>query len=251
MLPRTHISASEFSCTDEKTIDADFPGRYLWYRENVGPNGYPAGVQVLQEYYDPDIRPIGDKILTCRRTANLLLRYQISNIEPGLYCITWVFWFWAGRNYPKSHEATPSCFIPQVPQENSICERFFPSTAQGEASPKLDSGFFYPWELHCSVGRPKDSARFMHQEINPHLDNAPLAAPVLLRSGYQDNQFEPGYWRTVKNNGWQKVSKQSFRVGEDGEIAFVVNNRFIPHWTGGFSFGGVMIEPIERRDSGH
>ena len=67
MLPRTRsVSASELSCLGEDTGDADSPGRFHWYREKIEPNGYPAGVQVAQEYRARTIRPIGDTILTCR-----------------------------------------------------------------------------------------------------------------------------------------------------------------------------------------
>ena len=246
MLPRTRsVSASEFNCLDEHTRDTDYPGRLLWYREKIEPNGYPAGVQVAQEYAARIIRPIGDTILTCRWSANALLRHRMSHIEPGIYHVTWIFWFWAGRNFPKSHEHLPRSFIPNadLPPENSLCERFFPSTKAGEGLPKLDSGFFFPWELRCSVGRPQNYATFMHLGINPR--HHPLAAPVLLMPGYEDKDFEAGYWRTMKNNGWYEVKGQNFKVGEDGEIAFVVNNKFIPHAIGGFSFGGLRLEPIE------
>ena len=164
--------------------------------------------------------------------------------------MTWIFGCVAGRNFPKSDKALPPGFIPNQdqPPENSVCERFFPSILAGEGQPKVDSPFFFPWELRCSVGRPQNYDEFLHTDIDPH--KHPLAAPVLLKPGFEEKQFEAGYWRTMKNTGWYEVKGQTYRVGDDGELAFVIGNpfvignRFVPHFLGGFSFGGLRLEPI-------
>lgn len=247
MLPHTYsISASEFTCLDIDTPDADYPGRRLWYIEKLGANNYPDGVRVELEHATGNARPVGDTILTCRRTANALLRHRRTHVDPGQYKVLWLFWCWGGRNYPKSHEATPVGFVPDPDQlpENSICERYFPSTVRGEGPPKVDSSFFFPWDVHCSAGRPQDPAGFLGRSINPRSEGIPLAAPALLKPGYGDIQFEPGYWRTMKNSGWYRVEGPVFEVGEDGEVAFVIGNKFVPQWIGGFSFGGVILEPV-------
>jgi hypothetical protein len=79
MLPQTRsVSASDFTCLDVDQGDADYPGRFLWYRKKVGSNGYPAGARVDPEYAARNIRPVGDTILTCRRTANAGWRREVT-----------------------------------------------------------------------------------------------------------------------------------------------------------------------------
>lgn len=245
MVPQViSVPASAFKCHEEELKDADCPGRFFWYREKVTDITYPADVRVDPVFAQPKVRPIGDTILTCRRTANVLIRHRLSHVVPGLYHVRWIFWFWAGRDYPDSTNKPPNGYVPQQggTPENSVCERFF--RAKEFKSSDTDSSFFYPWTLRCSAGAPLNYEWFLHTDIDPRPHKNPLAAPVLLKPGYVEKEFEAGYWRTMKNTGWVEVRDQPFLVGADGQMAFVIGNQFIPHWLGGFAFGGVRLEPI-------
>ncbi|KAE9364538.1 FabD/lysophospholipase-like protein [Stipitochalara longipes BDJ] len=237
-----HIPVEKFIASGEGILDTDYPGRYFYYRETVHGGGYPAGVQMDPQFINRDVRPISNTIITCRRTVNLQIRGKERWIAPGSYRVTWIFWFVAGRKCPSSSQQVPRNFVPELPQENSIYERFFPSTVETESPPKLDSGYVYPWDLICSVGRPKQYKQFLIKEFD--LDENPLAARVLLQEGFQEMRIDPGYWNTLRNTGWVEVTGPIVEVADDGQLAFVVSKKWKRFWVGGFSFGGVRLEPI-------
>lgn len=127
----------------------------------------------------------------------------------------------AGPKCGKSSNKIPPGFVPELPQENSISERFFPSTIAAEAPPKLDSGYSYPWSLICSVGRPKRYHDFLYKEFN--LDANPFAAKVLLLEGFKEIRIDLGMWNTMRNKGWYKLSGPIVDVTNDDELAFEIS----------------------------
>ncbi|KFY16292.1 hypothetical protein V492_01439 [Pseudogymnoascus sp. VKM F-4246] len=237
-----HLPAETFIASCEGWQDTDYPGRYYYYRETVLKGGYPAGVKVDPQFANGPVRPISNTIITCRRVVNLQIRGQKRWIAPGSYRVSWIFWFVAGRSCPPSTQQLPRTFSPEAGQENSICDRYFPPTGEADSSPKPDSGYFYPWNLLCSVGRPKRDKHFLIDEFD--VDENPLAARYLLQEGFQEKRIDPGYWNTLRNTGWVEVTGPIVDVADDGVLAFVISKQWERHWVGGFSFGGVRLNPV-------
>ena len=92
------------------------------------------------------------------------------------------------------------------------------------------------------MGRPKRYKQFLIEEFN--LDDNPLAAHFLLQEGFQEKYIDPGYWNTLRNTGWVEVTGPIVEVADDGQLAFVISKQWERYWVGGFSFGGVRLEPI-------
>lgn len=56
--------------------------------------------------------------------------------------------------------------------------------------------------------------------------------------------MDPGTWNTLRNTGWCELPGPIFEVTSDGEVAFVISKPWERKWVGGFSFGGVRLEPL-------
>lgn len=232
-----HISANKFIAINEGMLDNEYPGRYYYHREEVEQGGYPYGVRVAPEFLGNRVRPVDSSIISCRRTVNLQLRGQERWIAPGSYLVVWVFWFTGGRN-SNPHDIN---YRPSAVQEDCICERFFSPTKESEVSCTTDSGYIHPWNLLCSVGRPKQYRRFLVEDFD--LYENPFAARVLLQEGFQEKRIDPELWATLQNRGWCEVTGPIVEVGSDGELGFAISKQWQRIWVGGFSFGGVRLEP--------
>ncbi|KAI3540539.1 hypothetical protein CSPX01_08201 [Colletotrichum filicis] len=241
--PRPHaIPSKSFSSLHEKDLDQDFPGRLLWYREPVGDNGYPLGTTIEPHIESQNsVKPIGETILTCRRIVNLQIRGHIKWIDPGRYRSRWVFWFFAGKNCPSSSQSVPPCWCPDGSPENTIRERYFPADLIEMGKPMPDSPWFYPWNLRCSAGRARSPNNFLGQFVDA--DITPRFPPQLLEDSYKEQVIGPGLWNTFRNTGWCEVPGPEVEVGSDGEAFLMVSKDFERKWIGGFSFGGVRLDP--------
>ncbi|XP_014550282.1 hypothetical protein COCVIDRAFT_115882 [Bipolaris victoriae FI3] len=110
--------------------------------------------------------------------------------------------------------------------------------------PNHDCLFYFPFGLKLSVGRAQNQGhRFMHDVVDA--DKNPLLAPRLLEPGFQEWNLSPGLWNTYKNTGWCEIGGLYVDVDVDGHMAFVISKEFERQWYGGFSFGGVRLEPIQ------
>ncbi|KFY41719.1 hypothetical protein V494_02825 [Pseudogymnoascus sp. VKM F-4513 (FW-928)] len=211
-----HLPAETFIASCEGWQDTDYPGRYYYYPHRQ------------HDYYMSTHRKPPDP--------------GTKAIAPGSYRVSWIFWFVAGRSCPPSTQQLPRNFSPEAGRENSICDRYFPPTGEADSSAKPDSGYAYPWNLLCSVGRPKRDKHFLIEEFD--VDENPLAARYLLQEGFQEKRIDPGYWNTLRNTGWVEVTGPIVDVADDGVLAFVISKQWERYWVGGFSFGGVRLNPI-------
>jgi len=241
--PRT-IPADVFTAGNENDVDnpgEGSPRMRFWYREKVGKSGYPDAVVVDTKFQEPDIRPPGNTILSCRRVCHIQLRGQAFNIPHGRYRIHWIMWFWAGKTFPVGggHSTPVAHFI-----ENTVEERRFPPQTQNSPPPEHDCLFYFPFGLKLSGGRAQNQGpRFMHDVVDA--DENPLLAPKLLEPGFQEYNLSSGDWNTYKNTGWCEIGGDFVDVDIDGHMAFVISKKFERQWYGGFSFGGVRLEPIQ------
>jgi hypothetical protein len=95
-LPEYHLTPDEFFPLNEGDLERDFANMAYWYRETLDRAiHYPVGVDVEPRFKKPTI-PLGDTVLTLRRTCNLLIRGRFRYILPGRYRTLWIFWFLAG-----------------------------------------------------------------------------------------------------------------------------------------------------------
>jgi len=62
--------------------------------------------------------------------------------------------------------------------------------------------------------------------------------------GFREYCMDPGTWNTLRNTGWCELPGPIFEVTSDGEVAFVISKPWERKWVGGFSFGGVRLEPL-------
>jgi hypothetical protein len=237
-----NVPAEAFHAEGEGILGTDFPGRYYFYRETVDERGYPPNIRI-----DPEFQ-------NSQGTSSQWYNHhhpphrQSPNKRPSTIHNIWslprnLAFLVRSRPQPSSLLSTSRPLLyPPAPPRNSICERFFPSTIASEGPPKLDSSFFYPFNLTLSVGLPKRPKRFLHEEFN--LDENPFAARFLLHEGFQETSIDPGYWNTPRNAGWAKVTGPIVEVGEGETVAFVVSKKWERFWVGRFSFGGVRLKPI-------
>ena len=223
------LSAGQFTVVHEDDRDSDYPSMALWYREEVDhTSGYPSNVRVDPQFRCKTVRPVGSTILSSRRFVNLLIRGQAFDIPHGRYRIKWVVWYFRGQ-------------APTI-EENSVTQRKFPSIIPGQDASVVEPGHFPPFNVLYSVGRAKEPMKFMHKSID--VNTFPDSVPVLLRDGYKQQMVDSGLWNTLKDTGWCEIGNDLVDVELDGHLAMIISMKFQRSWFGGFSFGGVRLEPI-------
>jgi hypothetical protein len=218
---------------------------WYWYREKLDPSTrYPVNVDVEPRFKRPKcIVPVGNTVLTCRRTCNLIVRGRFRYILPGKYQVRWVFWFYAGRNCPPSDQPKPTGYIPEANStENSVLQRIFPPFVDGEKAPNPDSSFVYPWGMTVYAGQPKDYSSFV--EADTDVTVYPLVAPELFKENFTENCMDAGLWNTKRNTGWCEIHGSVIEINDGGRISLLISKYFERFWFGGFSFGGVRLIPL-------
>lgn len=223
------LSASEFTALHENDRDY-WPYRTMnyWYREKVdATTGYPRNVKIGSSFAGQTIKPVGTTILSNRRISNILIRGRASGIPCGRYQVRWLIWYFSGQaETMEENSVTHRKFLPVHPRDMNLIQE-----------PRHSD----PINMLYSVGRARDEA-FMQMPVN--VGKYPDVVPLLLKDGFKRQIVDFAKWNTMKDTGWHQFGDDVVDVGLDGKLEFIVSMRFERRWFGGFSFGGVRLDPI-------
>lgn len=235
------VGVENFRALHEKDLDQEFKGRSFWYRETLEDHGYPKTVKVDSHIrLRNQTRPVTNEVITLRRVVNLQIRGHAKRIVPGSYQSVWIFWFFDGETTAttQSESQSGNCNDPSV---NTINQRYFAPEPDAQNSWVQDCRCFQPWNLRCSVGQAREPRNFLVQNVD--VDRHKHIPPALMREGYAETVIDSGLWNTLRNTGWCEVQGPNVEVGADGEAFFLISKDFERRWLGGFSFGGIKLEP--------
>ena len=101
-----------------------------------------------------------------------------------------------------------------------------------------------PVDLVFSVGRPYSADNFVRRFVDARI--APDIVPVLLHPDTVRVRVSEAMYKERNKKSWLEVRlEDQVEVGLDGCLGFVINRRFSEgDAVGGWSFGGVRLEPI-------
>ena len=224
------LSASKFTALHENDRDRwSYPTMNYWYREKVdAETGYPQNVKICSDFAGQTIKPVGTTILSSRRISNVLIRGRASGISHGKYQVKWLIWYFSGQaETMEENSVTHRKFLPVDPRNKDLIQE-----------PRHSD----PINMFYSVGRARDEMAFMYMPVN--VGKYPDVVPFLLKDGFKRQIVDSAKWNTMKGTGWHQFGDDIVDVGLDGKLEFIVSRRFEPQWFGGFSFGGVRLEPI-------
>ncbi|KAL1632100.1 hypothetical protein SLS56_003989 [Neofusicoccum ribis] len=170
---------------------------------------------------DGDGRREESVVLTCRRAENVCLRALRTGIPPGKYRVKFIVCFFEPRKATAAAETS--------------------GTDNQDAS-QPDNGPLS--ELIFSVGKPFDintfNSRFVDIRITPDI------VPVLLHPDAVRVRVGRTRYADRKGKGWVEIAGDvEVEVGLDGALGLLVTKKFEDGVAvGGWSFGGVRLEPV-------
>ena len=181
----------------------------------VDEQGRQKKIFPVAEDLDGDGRPEEAVVATCVRSDNVCLRALRTGIPQGRYHTRFVVCFFEPSGSPtvaSNNDEGPSKSIP-------------------------------PTELVFSVGKPYDSATFLHRYVDARI--TPDIVPVLLHPDAVRVRVGRKRHQDRKGRGWLEIEGDvDVNVGVDGALGFIVNRRFDEDSVSGWSFGGVRLEPV-------
>lgn len=218
--------------------DTDHPSMAYWYRETIHiPTGYPVEVAVKTSSV---IRPIGDVIVSCRRSVYIDRRLIGIEIPPGSYHIIWIMWFFDHAD----QNALPT----------TRARRFIPESTHltPEDIHDFDKTISFV-DLDLTAGLPRDPATFLSKDFTTELDgDGPRHVDIcswLLRD-YARHRVTQPQQEGNRGKGWVEIRCEDVIVVDTpGIVGFVISrvwDKKYRFWQGGWSFGGVRLEPVSR-----
>lgn len=166
---------------------------------------------------DGDGRREESAVLTCRQAENVCLRVLRTGIPPGKYRVKFIVCFFE----PKGGEEL---------------------TGSDQKEDGVD--LRPPTELVFSVGKPFDANTFGSRYVDVKI--TPDIVPVLLHPDAVRVRVGRSRYAEKKGKGWiEIVGDVLVDVGLDGALGLMVTKKYEEGVVvGGWSFGGVRLEPV-------
>ncbi|KAF2402280.1 FabD/lysophospholipase-like protein [Trichodelitschia bisporula] len=101
-----------------------------------------------------------------------------------------------------------------------------------------------PVDVVFSAGKPSDTVAFLRRFVDVRI--SPDIGPVLLQPDAVRVRVGTERWEEKKGRSWVEIEgDEEVQVGLDGALGIVVSRRFEEGvYVGGWSFGGVRLEPV-------
>ncbi|KAK0660303.1 Patatin-like protein 5 [Lasiodiplodia hormozganensis] len=167
---------------------------------------------------DGDGRREESAVLTCRHAENVCLRALRTGIPPGKYRVKFIV-----------------CFF--EPAKTA-------AAGEGDQVDAADNNIQPPTELVFSVGKPFDTKTFGTRYVDVKI--TPDIVPVLLHPDAVRVRVGRTRYADKKGKGWVEIAGDvEAEVGLDGALGLMVTKKFEEGVVvGGWSFGGVRLEPV-------